>query len=88
MAHTCHAASCEVRTKPEMFMCRQHWYMLPKAMRDDIWKNYRPGQCDDWQISHKYAEAARRAVTYIAQKEGVEADVTIYDMLDPKKRED
>lgn len=83
MAHHCHASGCKVSTRPEMFMCRKHWYMLPKRMRDRIWAAYRHGQCDDWKISHEYAEAAREAVRHLAQREGVEPDVRVYDMLDP-----
>lgn len=85
MAHHCHATGCEVKTPPEMFMCRRHWYTLPKAMRDAIWRTYRPGQCDDWNISHAYANAARTAVRYIAEKEDKTPDTSIYDMLDPKR---
>lgn len=84
MAHTCHATDCTIVVSPQMFMCKRHWYMLPKAMRDEIWRTYRPGQCDDWRISHEYAEAARTAVQYIAKKEGRTADVSVYDMLDPE----
>ena len=87
MAHTCHATGCEVVVPPEMFSCKRHWYRLPKGMRDHIWGNYRPGQCDDWQISHEYAEAARAAVTYLARLDGVEPDLKVYDMLDPKRCE-
>jgi hypothetical protein len=68
-----------------MFMCKAHWFMLPKAMRDRIWATYRPGQCDDWHISHEYAEAAREAVRYIAWREGKTPDVSVYDMLDPAR---
>lgn len=88
MPHHCHATGCKVVTKPVMFMCFRHWFMLPKSLRDAIWRTYRPGQCDDWQISHAYANAAREAVKFIAAKEGVEPDVSIYDMLDPKRYED
>lgn len=84
MAHTCHATGCKVAVPPEMFMCKRHWFSLPKSMRDRIWATYRPGQCDDWKISHAYAEAARAAVRYIATREGREADVRVYDMLDPE----
>lgn len=66
-----------------MFMCRKHWFMLPKIMRTAIWRTYREGQCDDWVISHAYAEAARAAVTYIAQREGKQPDTGVYDLLDP-----
>jgi hypothetical protein len=85
MAHHCHATGCTVTTRPEMFMCRRHWFMLPKPMRDEIWRTYRQGQCEDWQISSAYADAARAAVRYIARREGVEPDVSVYDMLDPNR---
>lgn len=87
MAHTCHATGCKAKVPPEMFMCRRHWFTLPKPLRDRVWATYRPGQCDDWQISHEYAEAAREAVRYIAAKEGVEPDTQVYDMLDPARYE-
>lgn len=83
MAHTCHATACDVRVPPEMFMCRRHWFSLPKRLRARVWATYRVGQCDDWNISHAYAEAAREAVVFIATKEGREADTRIYDLLDP-----
>ncbi len=86
MAHTCHATGCKTRVPPEMFMCKKHWFSLPKPMRDAIWRTYRPGQCDDWNITHEYAEAARDAVRFIAAREGVEPDVSVYDMLAPKEQ--
>lgn len=85
MSHHCHATGCTARVPPEMFMCRRHWFMLPKLMRDDVWRTYRAGQCNDWAISHSYADAARAAIRYVAEKEGVEPDVSVYDMLDPKE---
>lgn len=87
MAHHCHATGCQVTVPPTMFMCRWHWYQLPKAMRDRVWQTYRPGQCDDWRITHAYAEAARAVVRHIAALEGVEADVSVYDALDPETGE-
>ncbi len=74
MAHTCHATGCRVAVPRRMFMCRHHWFSLPKALRDRIWATYRSGRETDWRISHAYAEAAR---------EGVEPDLRAYDMLDP-----
>lgn len=87
MSHTCHATDCKVETKPEMFMCKRHWYMLPKRMRDRIWATYRPGQCNDWQISPEYVDAAKEAVTYLAEQDGVAPDLSIYEMLDPRRYE-
>lgn len=83
MPHTCHATACAKEVPPEMFMCRTHWFSLPKFMRTRIWLTYRDGQCDDWQITHDYANAARDAVRFIADREGKVADTSVYDMLDP-----
>lgn len=66
-------------------MCRRHWWSLPKRMRDRIWATYRPGQCDDWEPSAAYCEAAKTAVTFIAQREGLQPDVKLYDMLSPEE---
>lgn len=69
MAHTCHAIACKAQVPPVMFMCRRHWYMLSKTARDAIWRHYRVGQCDDWNITEKYAEAAKTAILQIAELE-------------------
>ena len=42
--HTCHATGCRTTVPPKMFACRRHWFTLPKALRDAIWRTYRPGQ--------------------------------------------
>lgn len=42
--HTCHAQNCTVPVPPKMFMCKRHWFMLPKATRDAVWAVYVPGQ--------------------------------------------
>ena len=83
MSHHCHATGCQLHVPPTIFMCKPHWFKLPKRMRDAIWATYREGQCRDWKITHEYAEAAKEAVTYIAALEGVEPDLSIYEMLDP-----
>jgi hypothetical protein len=86
MAHHCHATGCTAEVPREMLFCRRHWYSLPKALRDDVWAAYRHGQCDDQQISHEYAEAARAAVRHVAAREGREPDTSVYDVLDPEGR--
>lgn len=85
MAHHCHATGCTTNVPPEYFMCYRHWKSLPRPMQAAIWRHYRPGQCDDWNITHQYAEAARTAVRFIAAREGREPDTSIYDMLDPAR---
>ncbi len=79
MSHHCHASGCSTPTKPEMFMCKKHWYMLTAEHRAKIWATYRAGQCDDWKPSESYCHAARDAVVYLATKEGITPDTKIYD---------
>ena len=93
MAHHCHAAGCTQAVPRERLMCKRHWFMVPAAIRSCIWASYRPGQCDDWEITHEYAEAARTAVRAVAEKEGrSEEDIReacrVYDMLDPEPKSD
>lgn len=88
MAHHCHAAGCPIRVPQTMLMCKRHWFMVPRAIQSRIWATYRDGQCDDWEISHAYAEAARSAVRAVAEKEGrseeeIKDACRVYDMLDP-----
>lgn len=70
MPHTCHAAGCQKRVPEAMFMCRAHWFSLPKAMRDAIWATYRPGQEDDKSITPEYSRTAQECVRLIAKREG------------------
>lgn len=68
--HACHAADCTAHVAPEMLMCRKHWFMVPRDLQRRVWATYRPGQCDDWQPSKAYCEAAKAAVIAVAEKEG------------------
>ena len=81
MAHTCHATGCSAQVPPVMFMCKRHWFRVPKLMRDRIWKTYRAGQCDDMSPSDAYCEAAKAAVIAIAEKEGQAPDTRLYDLF-------
>lgn len=70
MSHTCHAFECSKAVKPEMFMCLSHWRRVPKETQRRIWALYRPGQCDDKNISIGYARTAKEAIVLVAKKEG------------------
>jgi hypothetical protein len=43
---TCHALGCLAAIPDSMLMCRRHWYMVPKPLRDAIWQSYRSGDRD------------------------------------------
>ena len=81
MAHTCHATACKKPVPPSMWGCRRHWFMVPKRLRDEVWRTYRAGQERDWQPSREYLEAAKRAVIAVAKLEGIEPDTSVYDMF-------
>lgn len=68
--HHCHAVDCRVATKPEMLMCRRHWSMVPTRLQREVYRTYRPGQCDDKQISGAWLIAAENAIATVAVKEG------------------
>lgn len=59
--HHCHAIGCTVRTHPKFFMCRRHWFMVPRHLRDRIWATYVPGQEVRKDPTVEYLEAAERA---------------------------
>lgn len=89
MSHTCHAADCSREIKPEMLMCSIHWNKVPRPVQLQVWATYRKGQCDDWQPSAAYCDAAKSAVVAVAKAEGKELpadhpNLRLYDLIRPK----
>ena len=68
MTHGCHWPGCERDVPPSMWGCRQHWFMLPKALRDRIWATYVPGQEITKTPSDAYIKAARDVQEWIRQR--------------------
>jgi hypothetical protein len=64
--HDCPAPGCHVRCASNHLACRPHWYQLPKAIRDDIWRHYVPGQTAA-TMSQGYREALAAAGDYWAE---------------------
>ncbi len=64
MTHTCHWPGCDRRVPPKLWGCREHWFALPRAIREEIWRTYRPGQEADKAPSRAYLTAARAAQDY------------------------
>jgi len=42
-AHDCPATGCTRRVGRGMLLCRPHWFMVPKALRDAVWDAYAGG---------------------------------------------
>lgn len=69
MEHHCHARNCTTPVKPELLMCLKHWRMVPKKLQQEVWKHYRPGQCDDKEPSEEWFKAADAAILAVFEKE-------------------
>ena len=50
-----------------MFMCKPHWFKLPKHLRDKIWNAYVPGQEATMTPSDEYLDVAMEVQRWIAE---------------------
>ena len=66
--HTCHWPGCPEVVSPRMWGCKEHWFRLPKRLRDEIWDSYRPGQEVTKTPSARYIEAAQEVQKWIASQ--------------------
>ena len=76
-SHTCHWPGCERQVPPAMWGCKQHWFALPKPLRDAIWKEYRPGQEKDGTPNLRYLSVAQLVQEWIAGRIRVNKDGSI-----------
>lgn len=75
--HECHWPGCAKQVPPAMWGCREHWYRLPKPLRDRIWKTFRPGQEVSMTPSAEYLAAARDVQAWIARQTKTDSKGTI-----------
>lgn len=65
--HHCHWPGCEKQVPPAMWGCSKHWFKLPKSIRDQIWKTYKPGQEKTMTPSIEYLRVAGEAQRWIKE---------------------
>lgn len=65
--HECHWPSCDRQVPPAMWGCKQHWFKLPKRLRDAIWDEYVPGQEQRMDPSDDYLAVAQEVQDWIEQ---------------------
>ena len=63
--HTCHWPGCGKQVPPAMWGCKQHWFKLPKYLRDRVWATYRAGQEETSTPSKAYTHVAREVQDWI-----------------------
>lgn len=68
--HECHWPGCATQVPPAMWGCKQHWFRLPKHLRDAIWDAYVPGQEIDLTPSDEYLRVAHEVQEWIRQNGG------------------
>lgn len=68
--HHCHWPGCPKLCPPAMWGCREHWFKLPKWLRDKVWAAYRPGQEKDMRPSREYLAVAEEVQQWINEHGG------------------
>jgi hypothetical protein len=54
-------------------MCKRHWYMVPKELRDRVWAAARRMWADDADGYEKWREVADEAIGLVEQREAEDA---------------
>lgn len=65
MAHHCHWPDCKETVPPSMWGCMKHWFILPKRLRDEVWRTYRAGQEVSKTPSRDYIIVAQQIQAWI-----------------------
>ncbi len=68
--HHCHWLGCTKQVPPAMWGCKEHWFKLPKRLRDRIWATYRPGQEVTMTPSAEYLAVANEVQAWIRSSMG------------------
>ncbi|MGN6796292.1 MAG: hypothetical protein ACTHJW_28220 [Streptosporangiaceae bacterium] len=50
----CPIPGCNGQIDPSRLMCREHWYMVPKELRDQVWATWRSGH-GAFSMDHQHA---------------------------------
>lgn len=84
MTHHCHWPGCKREVPPRLWGCREHWFRLPKTLRDWIWATYIPGQeiTKDPSVEYVMAAAAVRAWILSEQHNICPICLVVYDKFD------
>lgn len=60
----CPVTGCDEQIDPSRLMCRRHWYLVPKLLRDRVWATWRSGE---GAHSAEHRQAVLSAITICQQ---------------------
>jgi hypothetical protein len=63
----CNAEGCERAIKDGLLMCSMHWYMVPQALRSEVWEAWREGAGAG---TPAHTMAINRAILAVSVKSG------------------
>lgn len=69
--HHCHWPGCDKQVPPALYACTTHWYKLPLALRNRIWRAYKIGQEITAEPTREYVDASRAVQEWIKANHGV-----------------
>lgn len=55
----CPVSGCSEPIDPSRLMCREHWYRVPRQLRDLVWATWRSGE---GALSSEHLQAVRLAI--------------------------
>jgi hypothetical protein len=61
-AHVCPVGGCRESVRADRLMCRPHWYLVPRPLRDAVWAAWRSG---GGAGSPAHAAAVRAAIAAV-----------------------
>lgn len=69
----CPITGCSEQIDSSRLMCRQHWYQVPKPLRDRIWSTWHSGE-GAHSVEHR--EAVLMAIALISSRSRQHPEVT------------
>lgn len=51
MSKRCEVDNCTQQVPTDMLMCRRHWFLVPKDIRDRVWAGYHRGMDEEYEVA-------------------------------------
>lgn len=66
--HKCPIPGCTVQCRSSIVMCREHWFQVPKPLRERVWATWRTlQQGATRQSADDYRQARAESITSVTE---------------------